>query len=458
MRTEFDKGGMPLYSISDKVLLTATKLPGTSKKKTVENKAGAPENVDSSKDSDFKEVDNVQYAPWFNPNDDYTTLAKGYIQKSPVLWSGIDYKARLAIGQGLYAVRVLETNSDGTEKLEVISDPYVSKFLRSRFIRKSISDCFYSIYSFGMAFPEVVLTSSGDTPALIKVHKSHQCRLSRINDEGYSPFVGLSADWATTSEEVVKIAAINTMLLQEQLIEQIKKSKKFIFPLGLSSPINSYYADAPWANAQRSGHLDISLKIAEYLDKMFDNQMSIKFHVKIPYAYWERKYPSSDYPTPEDKQKRMALIQKDIDKIEENLTSAKNAQKAIITHFEINQQGKPEEKWEIDVIDDKFKNDQYLPHAASSNSEIYTSMGINPVIRGMSQAAGPYANNQGGSNIREAFAVDVSLSWVDTQEVTDFIELLFMLQFPKMEGVQLRTRQTILTTLDTGTASKSVAQ
>lgn len=454
---EFNKAGDPLFAIGGSVIISTTGVNGR-KKRTVVDKGTTPASVDSSRDSDFLTKNNILYAPWFGPNNDYPEIAKGYIQKSPVLCSGIDYKSRLAIGQGLYAVRIKDIDEAGNEVLEVIKDPFVNKFLRSRFVRKSIAEAYYSIYSFGMGFPQVVLSSGNSSPVLIKVQKSHQCRLSKFNSDGFSDVVGLSSDWASTSEEVQKLTAINTMLPIDQQIEAAKKVKNFVFPLGLPSPVNSYYSDAPWANAQRSGHLDISLKIATYLDKMFDNQMSIKYHIKIPYAYWDKKYPKINYPTPADEVKRMALIQADIDKVIENFTKAENAQKAIVTHFEINQQGKAEEQWQIDVIDDKFKNDQYLPHAASSNSEIYTSMGINPVIRGMSQAAGPYANNQGGSNIREAFAVDVALSWVDTQEVVDFVELLLALQFPTLTDLQIRTRQTILTTLDTGQSSKSISQ
>lgn len=454
---DFNDNGIPMFAVGGSVKITTKGATG-SKKQRVVNKASATDVVDSSKDSDFITRNEKLYAPWFGSTNDYPILANEYIQKSGVLWAGIDYKSRLAIGQGLYAVEVVGYDNDGNELTKPIADPYVNKFLRSRIIRKTVSDCYYSLYSYGMAFPQVVGSEGSSNPIFVKVHKSHQARLEKFNSDSYSPSVGLSADWSSTSEKLTKVKAINTLLMSDAIIDAAKSTKNFIFPIGLPSPVNLYYADAPWANAQRSGHLDISLKIAKYLDKMFDNQMSIKYHIQIPYAYWDKKYPDMEYPTPEDKQKRKAKIQADIDKIIENFTKAENAQKAIISHFEINAQGKAEEKWEITVIDDKFKNDQYLPHAASSNTEIFVAMSINPNIKGMSQAAGPYANNQGGSNIREAFAVDVALSWQDTQEVTDFITLLFALQFPKYADAQLRTKQTVLTTLDTGTASKTISQ
>ncbi|MEG2278080.1 MAG: hypothetical protein RSC80_09685, partial [Odoribacter sp.] len=61
---------------------------------------------------------------------------------------------------------------------------------------------------------------------------------------------------------------------------------------------------------------------------------------------------------------------------------------------------------------------------------------------------GTYAGNQGGSNIREAFLVNIAMAWLDRQNLLDPIEA--MLAFNGIEDVQLRFRNTILTTLDSG--------
>jgi hypothetical protein len=189
---------------------------------------------------------------------------------------------------------------------------------------------------------------------------------------------------------------------------------------------------------------------------MFENQMSIKYHIRIPYAYWDKKYPTADYISDDDKKRRKELIEKDLDEIENNLTGSENAKKAIVSHFEINQQGQAEEKWEIDVLDDKYKSDQYLPHAASSNVEICTALGVNPVVKGLSMAAGPYANNQGGSNIREAFLIDDALAWSERQEVYFPLELMLRINFPQYDDIEIRTRSLRLTTLDTGGGTQKV--
>ena len=73
---------------------------------------------------------------------------------------------------------------------------------------------------------------------------------------------------------------------------------------------------------------------------------------------------------------------------------------------------------------------------------------VNPNVMGSQMPGGVYAGNQGGSNIREAFLVNIANAWIDRQNILDPIELYLKMNFRK--EVELRFRNTILTTLDTG--------
>ena len=65
---------------------------------------------------------------------------------------------------------------------------------------------------------------------------------------------------------------------------------------------------------------------------------------------------------------------------------------------------------------------------------------------------GTYAGNQGGSNIREAFLVNIAQSWVNRQNLLDPIYL--MLHSMGYDDIDIRYRNTILTTLDTGAGTQ----
>lgn len=222
-----------------------------------------------------------------------------------------------------------------------------------------------------------------------------------------------------------------------------------MYPLRDEWSNNEYYPLPIWWSAYRAGWIGIANKIPTFLLKMYENQITIKWHIQIPYVYWEKRYPEHLYAT---KEARQQAIQSEMDNIEENLVSEQNASKALFTMFEMNPNGKIEEQWIITPLDSKNKADENLIASAAANSEILFSLMINPNVFGAGMPGGTYAGNQGGSNIREAFLVNIALAWLDRQNLLDPIELY--LQYNGIQDVELRFRNTILTTLDTGAGTQ----
>ena len=130
----------------------------------------------------------------------------------------------------------------------------------------------------------------------------------------------------------------------------------------------------------------------------------------------------------------------------------KKANKAIFSGYDTNAQGKPEEQWIIESLDNKYKEGDKLVTSAAANSEILFALMINPNVLGAGMPGGTYAGNQGGSNIREAFLVNIANAWLDRQTLLDPIEC--MLEYNGVKDIQLRFRNTILTTLDTGSGTQ----
>lgn len=71
---------------------------------------------------------------------------------------------------------------------------------------------------------------------------------------------------------------------------------------------------------------------------------------------------------------------------------------------------------------------------------------------GAGMPGGTYAGNQGGSNIREAYLVNVANAWLDRQNILDPIEIYHRYN-GGAENVEWRFRNTVLTTLDTGSGT-----
>ena len=116
--------------------------------------------------------------------------------------------------------------------------------------------------------------------------------------------------------------------------------------------------------------------------------------------------------------------------------------------------GKSEEQWIITPLDNKYKEGDKLVTSAAANSEIMFSLMVNPNVMGAGMPGGAYAGNQGGSNIREAYLVNIANAWVDRQNMLDPLEC--KLEYNGVSNVQIRYRNTLLITLDSGKGTTNI--
>ena len=229
-----------------------------------------------------------------------------------------------------------------------------------------------------------------------------------------------------------------------------KFKKPFVYAIRDSWSNNDIYGEPVWLPAYRLGWVDVAHMVPTFLKRAYKNQITWKWHVQIPYSYWDKKYPESSYS---DVSARKMDIQRDMDKIEQNLCGVENAEKPLFTNYAINEaNGKIEEEWKITALDNKYKGGDNLVTSAAANSEILFALMVNPNVLGAGMPGGTYAGNQGGSNIREAFLVNIANAWIDRQNLLDPVQL--MLRSNGINDVDLRFRNTVLTTLDTGAGTQ----
>ena len=392
--------------------------------------------------------------PWGDGNN-YPTIADGLIEKTGVLRAGLKYRMNLTLGSGIYPVTVDSYTENGAEKLIVSEDPEIKKLVKSRMIRQYMTAAMRDKLRLGMAFPEFIMNEAGDKIAAIHCINAKYVRFcEKDSGTGLITTAIVSGNWPDTPEagnfEVVDVLDPFDPLADLERRKAASKTakKKFIYPLFDSISNNEYYTTPDWDTARQSGWIDIANQVPKFLTSMYSNQMTIKYHVRIPYAYWDKKFPKTAYKTIPEREK---AIQEFLDKIEARLCDTENARKAIFTMFEVNNQGKAEEKWEIEVLDDKFTNTQQLVTSASANTEILFSILVNPAVVGsMPSGGGPYQTQSGGSNIREAFLVNLALAWLDRQDILDPLETMINFNYGEQSDIELRFKNVFLTTLDTG--------
>lgn len=404
----------------------------------------------------IRTVEKLQYKGhqvmmWGKDNNFPQTAAKE-ISSTSVLNTGLKFLRSLTIGQGIFPCRVVGYDEKGNEKLEPVNDKRVLEITNSRMVRRYLEKVSRDYFKYGNGAVQLLTNDSGTE--IIGLHPLNALYYRYTLPDSWGAckclVSGLWPDMpgSLPEDNVTALDALmdyDPEMHLECLRLKGKLKKSVVMPVRDSWSNDDYYGEPVWLPAYKLGWVDIAHMVPEFLKKAYKNQITWKWHVQIPYSYWDRKFPEIKYSAEE----RKLEIQKFMDKVEQNLCGLQNAEKPLFTNYSINEaNGRIEEEWKITALDNKYKGGDNLVTSAAANSEILFALMVNPNVFGAGMPGGTYAGNQGGSNIREAFLVNIANAWVDRQNLLDPIEL--MLRSKGIDDVELRYRNTILTTLDTG--------
>lgn len=450
MKIEFNKKGDPLvFDLSG------------SAGHAFGNTIGAPQTIKRKEvtttektDTDKMNIGNVKLISW-GQNNDFPQRADEIITRTGVLNTGLKFLRNLTIGQGIFPCIVTGIDDSGNEVLKPVDDPNIHAFLSGRLVRRYMEKILRDYLKFGIGFAQLIPSVTGGTFAGIHPLNSLYCRVTEIKGtEQYCIVSGKFPDAPTGFDKFRLLSDYDPEWDLEILSSEGKiKGQSFVYAVRDSWSNNDYYSCPVWWAAQQAGWIDIAHSVPKFLLKAYENQVTLKWHIQIPYAFWEKKFPYAAYP--EGSEQRKTEISKYMQSIEDNLCGKENAEKPLITMYGINEaNGRIEEEWKITALDNKSKDAEKLVTSAAANSEILFSLMINPNVLGAGMPGGAYAGNQGGSNIREAFLVNIANAWIDRQNILDPLECY--LRFNGVKNISLRFRNTILTTLDTGAGTKKV--
>lgn len=435
---QFNAQGVPLMAYGKKYFATTSGAPKPKVTKQTE--------VTDDKTT----VGSYEIAEWGTGNE-FPNTANDIIRAVGVLNTGLKFIRNFTLGQGIFPCRVKDYDEHGNEVLEVINKPDLINFCDSRLVRRYLEKLLRDYLKFGVGNVQLIPDEAGTKMVGLHTINSMFCRYTTAKN-GVIEKAVVSGKWPDTPSEG-EYEAID--LLDEydpmadlfrRKIENKVKGRSFVYAIRDSWSNAEYYSEPIWLSAYQAGWIDIARRVPQYLKRAYQNQITWKWHVQIPYAFWDKKFPKEEY---DSRAAREDAINNYLDSIEENLTDTDNAEKAIFTFFEINpNNGKAEEQWIIQPLENKYKEGDKLITSAAANSEILFSLMLNPNVLGAGMPGGTYAGNQGGSNIREAFLVNIANAWIDRHNILDPLEAF--LEFNGVKDVQLRFRSTILTTLDTG--------
>lgn len=435
MKTIYNKKGTPMMALGKKILITQKPL--------------SP----AEKNDDTFRHGKTEYVNWGN-NNRYPDDAQEEINSVGVLSTGIDYRCRTTAGNGVVPVKIKGYDEKLNEIVEGVNDEDVIAALNSYWFRKYHMEALRDIFKFGNAFPVLVFNNKGEISRVEIINARH----ARISEDKKKLLVCNDFKNITPPENEGKVYEmlseadpVADLILRR---EHNKLPKDAIaFPrLKNYFSNNDYYATPAWDSVKKAGWIDVYKEIPEFLRAAYNNAMSIMWHVQIPQAYWDINYPEENYINkPEgERQKDIEERMKDI---EENLCSSENANKALVTTYNPDESGRLENKWEVEKLDNNLTIDEKLSTSIASNSEILFALMINPAVFGAGLPGGAYAGGAGsGSDIREAFMVNIITNWVERNLVLDPVELMF--EFNGKGKIDIKFKNLMLTTLDEGKSTK----
>lgn len=404
---------------------------------------------------DYVWFNNERVVGWGVEND-WPDKAIGIIRNTTVLNTGLRFLRQLTLGQGVYPCLVEGYDDKGNEVLKPVDDLAVKRFVASRGVRRYMEKVLRDYLKFGCGMVQFVPNESGKIVGLNPLNARH-VRFTVPDDNGYQHAI-VSGGWDyAPSGKTWKLPLLNEYdpETQADLLQFMGQNKSgFVYAVRDSWSNDDIYSEPIWWPVWVSGWVDIAHLVPQFLKKAYKNQVTWKWHIQIPYSYWDRKFPIQDYIG--DVKRRQADINAFMDQVEANLCGAENAEKPLFTNYAVNESnGRVEEEWKIQALDNKMAaGSENLVTSAAANSEILFSLMVNPNVLGAGMPGGAYAGNQGGSNIREAFLVNVANAWIDRQNILDPLELFIKLN--GMPECELRFRNTVLTTLDSGAGTQKV--
>jgi hypothetical protein len=400
-----------------------------------------------------KTTDTKPWSPWGADNNFPQTVID-LISKSTVSPAALQFKIKSIYGKGIVPCKVT-MDASGKEVITLVEDKAVQLFFKENNIKKFLLEQITDYVWFGNVFPEIILNKRRNRILRIYSNEAAYCRWEKRSDSsGLIENCYVSAMWPSPrKDEVIPVPVLDPYDLVNSLNEG--SAYKYVVPVSLPSPGRSYYQLVPWDGARSNGWIEVANEIPRFKKSMFKNQMNIKYHVRIPYEYWENKFKALGTKiTEEEKQK---IISEEIGKLNDFLKGNDNVGKAFVSHFGTDPVTKKEYAgWSIEPIDDKMKDGKWLPDSQAANSEILFAMQVDPSLMGAGLPGGAYGGGSGsGSDKRESFLIQTALLQTDRDAILEPLELIR--DFNGWDpNIQFRFIDSILTTLDKGKGTEKV--
>lgn len=370
--------------------------------------------------------DTDTYASWGDDNLQPQNFFKKLV-KTDAAVGGLDVLTSAHYGTGFKLYQQVETEQ-GVESKERLpsSFPEIKQFFNQTRWQLFMSEIVYDYETFNISYPEFLLSPDKNKIISVKRHQSAHCRLGVPNEKnGLIEQVYINSDWENYDEDFTQKVRFFSPSASWEEIQEFCKSKKidrFIVPVVGILTSEKMYPVVSWHSSFRNGWVDVVLSVPEFKKYMFENQINLKHLVYVADDFFSHKYGQSTWQDFDDETKEKLRVEL-VTNIDEHLSGNKASGRSLISPYFRDHNNNLIKGIEIVPIDDKIKDGNFLPDAASGNSQILFSMGVDPCLLGAGIPGGKNLSGS-GSDKREAHAILSSrmpIRQIRTLEVFNFI-------------------------------------
>jgi hypothetical protein len=347
-----------------------------------------------------KDYSTSPWSPWGDDNL-FPQNVLSDLEKNSIALRALEKRKTVHYGRGIIAYRDKGIDNLGAPVREQVTDPEVVEFLRINRLNFQWIDLIGSLEIFANGWLEFILNKGQDRINRVFVKDPSYCRNGKMDSVNPTriPYLFYSAQWDLTPSESDGSLVRIPMYDPEKYYGRRYSDPRFAYPLFYRSFNKSYYHLSVWNGIRESGWLSIANKVPRLKQAVMKNQMTIKYHIEIPDDYFMNRYPSPDYTREQREAARVRIL----NEMNDFLSDVENSGKAFLT-FNFFSRFKNEylSGWKINVIDNKLKDDAYLPDSQAANSEILFAIGVDPCLVGSGIPGGSLGAGS-GSDKREAF-------------------------------------------------------
>lgn len=360
--------------------------------------------------------------------DEVKFVKRGSNNKQPVeimekiynlstLGANVQFNSKMAYGDGIMVVK--KERDQVTKKISLVEQldsdqPEIFRFLLENNYINTIQEWANDLIVFFESYCEFIFARGQNKIVRLNPVESVNSRLSVADEEtGEIKWHGYSLGWHTGSPDDVNVTPLldrRTPLLDLMVRrglalnmkgkKEIAKDLSYILQLMQPTP-GRYYNGKPYWWAIFIDWYDFAVAIPKFKKALLQNQMTLKYHVKISKEFWTKLFLSEQIPNT-DKKAMIARRTKFLSDMDKFLSGAENAGKSFVSEFEYDRL-KSFEVHDIIItqIDAKAQGGEYLEDSEEVTNMICYAMEIHPSLIGATGKNGSI----NGTEARELFII-----------------------------------------------------